>query len=153
MIGLEAVQDPLPCRPFDAGPQLLRQRQIVTGMVLPNRDALAMRDQLLQPGLPDRFQHGEPRDRFRTANPHEQAVLDERGKGIDAVGLADPGTDLLDGVISLADEGLLQPLPGFAAEPRFGMLETLREYGRERMTASGEAAADQTFCSTGASYS
>lgn len=55
--------------------------------------------------------------------------------------VSDPGPDLLDGIVSLADKGLLQPLSGSASEPRFGMLETIREYGFERMMASGEAAA------------
>ena len=49
--------------------------------------------------------------------------------------------DLLDGISSLADKGLLQSLPGSAAEPRFGMLGTIREYGRERLMASGEMVA------------
>ena len=52
----------------------------------------------------------------------------------------DPGSDLLDGIISLVDKGLLQPLSGSAADLRFGMLETIREYGGERLAASGEAA-------------
>lgn len=55
--------------------------------------------------------------------------------------MLDPSIDLLDGVLSLTDKGLLQPLSGSAAEPRFGMLETIREYGYERVTTTGELAA------------
>jgi predicted ATPase/DNA-binding SARP family transcriptional activator len=47
--------------------------------------------------------------------------------------------DLLEGVASLLDKSLLQQEPGTEEEPRFGMLETIREYGRECLAASGEA--------------
>ncbi|MBV9181843.1 MAG: protein kinase, partial [Acidobacteria bacterium] len=53
----------------------------------------------------------------------------------EAVGNAeeDLGVDLLDAITSLVDKSLLsQTAPG-AAEPRFTMLETIREYGRERL--------------------
>jgi tetratricopeptide (TPR) repeat protein len=50
----------------------------------------------------------------------------------------DADSVLLDGIMSLADKGLAQSLPGSAGEPRFGMLETIREYGREQLAASGE---------------
>ncbi len=50
----------------------------------------------------------------------------------------DLGIDLLDGVTSLVDKSLLnQTAPG-DAEPRFSMLETIREYGREQLEQSGE---------------
>src|SRR5207249_2372435 len=49
---------------------------------------------------------------------------------------------ILDRLESLVDQGLLQleerVEPGGDAEPRFGMLETLREYATEQLVESGE---------------
>jgi non-specific serine/threonine protein kinase len=49
--------------------------------------------------------------------------------------------DVLDLVGSLVDQSLLQRQPGTGAEPRFAMLETIREYAEEALVASGEAEA------------
>jgi predicted ATPase len=46
--------------------------------------------------------------------------------------------DLLDGVTSLVDKSLLSQIGPGDAEPRFTMLETIREYGMERLEQSGE---------------
>jgi tetratricopeptide (TPR) repeat protein len=48
---------------------------------------------------------------------------------------------VLEGVASLIDRSLLQTRDGESEEPRFGMLETLREYALDALEASGEAAA------------
>jgi non-specific serine/threonine protein kinase len=48
--------------------------------------------------------------------------------------------DLLDWLGGLVDQSLLQ-VGGTDAAPRFGMLETVREYGLELLEAAGEAAA------------
>ena len=47
--------------------------------------------------------------------------------------------DVPDLLAALTDKSLLQQLPG--VEPRYRMLETLREYGTERLAATGEVAA------------
>ena len=49
-----------------------------------------------------------------------------------------PEMDALDGVAALVDKSLLRPLEGAPEESRFGMLETIREYGLECLKAAGE---------------
>ena len=51
---------------------------------------------------------------------------------------SDLGIDLLEGIDSLMDKSLLQKIEPAAGEPRFVMLETIREYGLERLASSGE---------------
>jgi predicted ATPase/class 3 adenylate cyclase len=46
--------------------------------------------------------------------------------------------DVLEGIMSLLDKSLLRPEPGTDDAPRFGMFETIREYSRECLAASGE---------------
>jgi predicted ATPase len=48
--------------------------------------------------------------------------------------------DVFDGVASLVDKSLLHQAGETAGEARFGMLETIREYGLERLVAAGEEA-------------
>jgi predicted ATPase/class 3 adenylate cyclase len=61
-----------------------------------------------------------------------EAVCDARG---------DLPTDAFDGAASLLDKSLLRQEEGREGEPRFVMLETIREYARERLERSGEAEA------------
>lgn len=56
---------------------------------------------------------------------------------------ADPEMDILERMASLVDKSLLRQGEGVEGEPRFWMLETIREYARERLVESGEAAAIQ----------
>jgi predicted ATPase/class 3 adenylate cyclase len=48
------------------------------------------------------------------------------------------GVDVLEGVASLVAKSLVRQETGLEGEPRFGMLETIREYGLEQLEASGE---------------
>jgi predicted ATPase len=49
-----------------------------------------------------------------------------------------PSSSVLDGVTSLIDKSLVEHAREPVAEPRFTMLETLRDYGLEQLAASGE---------------
>jgi predicted ATPase len=58
------------------------------------------------------------------------------------------GMEVLEGVTSLLDKSLLQQTAQEDEEPRLQLLETIREYGQERLQADGElAAAEQAHAS------
>ena len=52
----------------------------------------------------------------------------------------DLGLDVLDGMASMVDKSLVRQIEQGEGEPRFVMLETVREYGLEKLAASGEEA-------------
>ncbi|MFN8472224.1 MAG: tetratricopeptide repeat protein [Anaerolineae bacterium] len=49
--------------------------------------------------------------------------------------------NVTDGVAGLVDKSLLRSVEGYNGEPRFAMLETIREYAAEQLEASGEGEA------------
>jgi predicted ATPase/DNA-binding CsgD family transcriptional regulator len=55
----------------------------------------------------------------------------------------DLSLDPLDGIAALLDASLLRSEPGSDGEPRFGMLETIREYGLEQLTTANEVGAQR----------
>jgi predicted ATPase/class 3 adenylate cyclase len=60
--------------------------------------------------------------------------------GAEAVTNADGALDLFEAIAALVDASQLRQNVGTGAEPRFWMLETVREYGLERLAESGEEA-------------
>ncbi len=60
-----------------------------------------------------------------------------------AEAIADPtgdlGLDVLDGIASLVAKSLLRPADGPGGDPRYRMLETVREFGLGRLQTRGEA--------------
>jgi predicted ATPase/DNA-binding XRE family transcriptional regulator len=57
-----------------------------------------------------------------------------------AEAMVDPGTrpDVLGSIGALIEQSLVRQIAGFAGEPRYQMLEIVREYGLEQLTLSGE---------------
>jgi predicted ATPase/DNA-binding CsgD family transcriptional regulator len=60
-------------------------------------------------------------------------------EAVQAVCCHDLPIDALDGLASLLNKNLLRHEEGPQGEPRFTMLETIQEYGRERLKVSGHA--------------
>jgi len=50
------------------------------------------------------------------------------------------GSDVLDELVALMEASLVRAEGAVADEPRFGMLETIRDYARERLTGRGDSA-------------
>jgi non-specific serine/threonine protein kinase len=70
-----------------------------------------------------------------------EAVLEDRDGGLFPNSRSVLATvTVLDIITSLVDKSLLVILNGGDDEPRFGMLETIREYGLEQLSAAGEEA-------------
>jgi predicted ATPase/class 3 adenylate cyclase len=61
---------------------------------------------------------------------------------IEAVCFPSPGADALEGLASLADNSLLRLVDGDLGEPRFVMLETIREYATERLDDRPQSSTD-----------
>ncbi|HVM21493.1 MAG TPA: DUF4062 domain-containing protein [Egibacteraceae bacterium] len=57
--------------------------------------------------------------------------------------MADTGMDALEGLDSLLGKSLIRQLPADSSEPRFGMLDTVREYAAEKLADGGDAGATQ----------
>jgi predicted ATPase/DNA-binding XRE family transcriptional regulator len=57
----------------------------------------------------------------------------------EAVAGGEGGPSVLDGVVGLIEQSLLQALPDAGDEPRYQMLETVREFGLGRLIEAGEA--------------
>ncbi len=92
------------------------------------RDAIAWSYDLLDPAERRLFR--------RLAMFAGGCTLEAAERVCDAEG--DLGIDVLDGLASLVDKSLLQQVDGLDGEPRYVMLETIREYAREQLEASGE---------------
>jgi predicted ATPase/class 3 adenylate cyclase len=71
----------------------------------------------------------------------DQAVRMEDGgsKIEDRAAILHPPSSILDGLATLADQSLLLVQEGVEGEPRFVMLETIRDYALEQLEAHGEA--------------
>ena len=91
------------------------------------RDAIAWSYDLLSPGQQTLFRH--------------LAVFagDFTLAAAEAVAGRDETHSVVDGVVALVEQSLLRQVLGTDDDPRYQMLETVREFGLERLGAAGEA--------------
>jgi predicted ATPase/class 3 adenylate cyclase len=75
-----------------------------------------------------------------TLEATEAVLADDRASNSGDLTVYIPASAVLDGLASLVDKSLLKQVQGSGAEPRFVLLETIREYALERLHTSGEEA-------------
>jgi len=68
----------------------------------------------------------------------DSRIEDERWKMEERPSILDPRSSILDGLAALLDKSLLRREEGSDGQSRFSMLETIREYARERLVEAGE---------------
>ena len=90
------------------------------------RDAIAWSHDLLEGDEPTLFRRLAVFSGGWTLEAAEAVVSD------------DGALDVFTGITALADKSLVRPVATTGPDPRFGMLETIREFGLEQLTASGE---------------
>jgi len=73
-----------------------------------------------------------------------EAVLGDDGANPERMAGVIPTSDVLEGLARLVDRSLVRRVEGEGGEPRFVLLETIREFAQERLAASGEEALIQT---------
>src|SRR5207248_1763198 len=70
-----------------------------------------------------------------------RAVCGDVGEGVGEKVVLVPSEEILDLLSELVDKSLVVAEGGNAGAERYRLLETLRQYGQERLVASGDAAA------------
>jgi non-specific serine/threonine protein kinase len=116
-------------------PRLARRLPLLTGgprdqpaRLRTMRDAIAWSHDLLS---------SEEQALFRRLSPFVGGFTLEAAEAIDAA-LDGPFADVLEGIRALTDNSLLRRLELLRGEPRYAMLETVREYGLEQLAAADD---------------